>query len=174
MDGGYLWTSSAPNHYIVASEGTGQFYDYGTQQATGYYYLNANWFAKSALDYGEEFWLIPDSNGKYNVQNYSGSEPSDGDSLYVPWEHIAQHTYKYINDFNIKEAHTFWPYGTTEEMLLGHLVKALNENGATSVGAARVAWDGDHALKTFFLNAPVNAYDRYSVDQMSDLFDLFS
>jgi hypothetical protein len=85
----------------------------------------------------------------------------------VPWRHIMQHTYAHMTDFDIKEAHTFWPPGTTEEDVLAALVADLNDNNGEGI-----VWESDYAIKTFFLWTPESPTDKYTADQMSDIGDL--
>jgi hypothetical protein len=81
--------------------------------------------------------------------------------------------YSHLSSFAIKEAHTFWPAGTTEAAVLADLVAALNNHGTSPTTGASIAWNGNE-IKTFFLRRTNNPQDRYTPDQLSDLNDLFS
>jgi len=173
----WLWHNSHPDCYIQANGKTGEFIRHdGTR--TGEFFLKANLFTKTPPAYGDDFWLTFDGRS-YKVDNYIADEPDDRSAEYVPWEHIVQHLYDHFTDFSIKEAHTFWPSGTTEKDLLKHLVDALNKKGVVDAlnqddvtYRARVRRDPSNAIKTFFLDRPVAADDKFTPDQLSDLGDL--
>jgi hypothetical protein len=81
--------------------------------------------------------------------------------------------YSHLSSFAIKEAHTFWPAGTTEAAVLADLVAALNNHGTSPTTGASIAWNGNE-IKTFFIRRTNNPQDFYTPDQLSDLNDLFS
>ncbi len=174
MATGYLWHNSHPDCYVAQSPLTGEFM---THQGapTGQFLLQLNLFALSAPAYGQHFWLFPDDMGNYDANSYSADNPGVDGAVSVPWQHILQHVYDHFTDLAIKEAHTFWPAGTTEDDVLGYLVDALNNGGTTAIGgSATIAWSNATTIKTFFLNAPLSPTDKYSAGQMSDLVDLLT
>jgi hypothetical protein len=171
MDDGFLWHRSHPACYIMLENKDGQFVT-GDGQPTGEYYLFADRMTGSAPEYGDEFWLVPVA-GRFDVDSYSETDPDDPTAEHVPWGHIVQHLYDCFTDFDIKEAHTFWPVGTTEVEVLTFLVEALNNGNYSSRAGATVRRDGG-VIKTFFLDKPINPEDKFTGAQMSDLSDMLS
>jgi hypothetical protein len=173
----WLWHKSHPDCYILAEERTGEFIRYD-ESRTGEFFSKANLFTKTPPEYGNHFWLTFDGK-RYKVENYATQEPDEEDAQKVPWEHIVQHVYDHFTDFSIKEAHTFWPSGTTEADLLKHLVDALNHDDVVDAlekdevtYRAHIRRDPNDAIKTFFLDSPVAADDKFTPGQLSDLGDL--
>lgn len=166
---GWLTSGLYQGYYIHAADG--QLYqpsaDGTAMNPTGYYFLNVNLFTMQEPAFGNEFYLSPVS-GQYTTTR-SAADTGDADCVYVPWQHIVQHLYSHFTDLDIKEAHTFWPSGTTEDQLLTALVAELNTPG-TSGGT--LAWTNDTEIKTFFLSAARNAWDKYTGDQLSDVISL--
>ncbi|HEV8555466.1 MAG TPA: hypothetical protein VGR06_03595 [Actinophytocola sp.] len=175
--GNWLWHRSHPDCYILADGRTGEFIKYdGTP--TGEYFSKANLFEKKSPDYGDQFWLTY-RDERYDAQNYEVEEPDDENAQKVPWGHLVQHLYDHFTDFSIKEAHTFWPPGTTEANLLDNLVSALNHDDAVDAVKkdeetfpAHVRRGPNKAIKTFFLDRSVAEDDKFTPDQLSDLGDL--
>jgi hypothetical protein len=103
-----------------------------------------------------------------------------GRPITVDWDHVTQHTFQHMTDFDVKEVHTLWPPEVGERALAGYLQQAL-DSWATDprasfavpgVGRTTLAWYPDAIgthLRTFF---PWESGYRYSVEQMSDLVDL--
>jgi hypothetical protein len=172
MTSGYLWHRSRPDCYLVEAPFTGEFFT-NAGQATGQYYLNYNRFGWADPTYGQGFWLYHNSSGEYDVNTYSDSEPQGDDSrAWVPWNHIMEHTYAHFSGSEIKEVHTFWPVGTTEDDVLSYLVDALNNEGSTNQGgSATIVWASNNAIKTFFLDYPVSPTDKYTAPQLGDIVD---
>ncbi len=166
-DGQYLWHSSMPSCYVAV--GTTEFVDM-QQGPTGRHLLQADRFTRTPLDYGDDFYLLPDGDGVYDVGAFT-TDPNVAalapGAVYVPWHHVMQHSYAHMDEFDIKEVHTFWPVGTTEEDVLEALVGDLNDNGGNGI-----VWESDSSVKTFFPSNPATPGDRYSAGQMSDLCDL--
>ena len=162
-----LWHRSMPGCYIATD--TGEFIDFTSRTRTGHFFLKANLFRQRALDYGDDFYLVP-IDSWFDARSFADSDanPPAG-AVYVPWRHIMQHTYDYMSEFDIKETHTFWPSGTTESDVLAALVDDLNNNTGRTI-----VWQSEHVIKTFFLRAPTDPSDKYTADQMSDLCDLVS
>lgn len=157
----YLWHRSMPG-WLVNPQG-GEFLT-AQGQPTGRYFLQANLFTRTPCTFGDSFYLVPDRGGQFSVGSYS-DQYVDG-AVFVPWEHIAQHTYAHMNDFSIKEVHTLWPVGTTEAQVLAALVADLNQGGHN------IVWADTDQIKTFFPAFPANPLDRYSADQISDLSEV--
>jgi hypothetical protein len=151
---------------------TGEFItNQGVQ--TGQIFLQFNLFALTSPGYGESFWLYLNKDGVYDADTYADSGDGVEGAVWVPWAHILQHTYTHFTDLDIKETHTFWPPGTTEVNVLGYLVDALNNNGSTRLGGdATIVPSSNTEIKTFFLDRPANATDKYTTGQMGDLVDL--
>jgi hypothetical protein len=161
----WLWHNSQP--YYLLQLGTLQFCQWADTQPLGTYYRNADRFTGDSPQ-STEFWLAKNADGDYTNDVHTSAP--DAECIWVPWEHLTQHLYQCC-DLTTKEVHTFWPWGTTEDEVLGHLVDALNNYGTTGVDGttADVAFDGDDNVKTFFLRRPQGHQDVYSAGEIEDI-----
>lgn len=173
ISAGYLWHRSHPNCYLVVGEkATGEFI---TMEGvgTGEYYRNANLFTMTEPTFGKDFWLVPDSGGRFDKDLWESAKPTNDRAVWVPWRHIVQHLRASFM-FEDKEVNTFWPASTTEATLLDHLVDALNNDSYTGAcGGATIYWESDNKIKTFFLNKAASPADRYTSNELSDIKDMF-
>jgi hypothetical protein len=169
MASGFLWHFSSPYDYLDPA--TLEFIQWSDGTRQGTYYRNADRFLMQNPQW-THIWLAVDSSGSYDATVHTSAPDPSIDSIYVPWQHVAQHIYECC-DLTVKEKHAFWPWGTTEQDVVGYLVDALN-NGSVQVdgSTAYVVYDGND-VKTFFLARPDGEEDVYTGPEMDDIAGVF-